>query len=121
MNFITSINFCSYDFRMFLHTQVMIYTIREINRYTPRVLPNITIGYDIYDTCGDVTLAIRATLQLLEGQSDPQSCLLPENIQSALPEPKTKVVIGERNSEVSTAVARVVSLASVTQVCFLCT
>lgn len=121
MNFITSINFCSYDFRMFLHTQVMIYAIREINRYTPGVLPNITIGYDIYDTCGDVTLAIRATLQLLVGQSDPQSCLLPENIQSALPEPKTKVVIGERFSEVSTAVARVVSLASVTQVCFLCT
>ncbi|XP_044230393.1 G-protein coupled receptor family C group 6 member A-like [Thunnus albacares] len=113
---------CSdYDFRMFLHTQVMIYAIREINRYTPGVLPNITIGYDIYDTCGDVTLAIRATLQLLVGQSDPQSCLLPENIQSALPEPKTKVVIGERNSEVSTAVARVVSLASVTQISYAAT
>ena len=106
---------------MFLQTQVMIYAIREINQYTPRVLPNITIGYDIYDTCGDVTLAIRAALQLLEDQSDPQSCLLPENIQSALPEPKTKVVIGERNSEVSIAVARVVSLSSVAQVCFLCT
>ncbi|CAK6962104.1 G-protein coupled receptor family C group 6 member A-like [Scomber scombrus] len=106
----------AYDIKIFLHTQVLIYAIREINRGTPRALPNITIGYDIYDTCGDVTLAIRATLKLLENQSHPQSCLMPVNIQSALPEPRTKVVIGERFSEVSIAVARVVALSSVAQI-----
>lgn len=97
----------------------MIYAIREINQHTPRVLPNITIGYDIYDTCGDVSLAIRATLQMLKADSDPQSCLVPEDFHSALPEPKTKAVIGERHSEVSIAVARIVALSSVTQVSFL--
>lgn len=117
IHFITYANFNSYDIQIFLHTQVMIYAIREINQRTPRALPNITIGYDIYDTCGDVTLAIRATLKLLENQSHPQSCLMPVNIQSALPEPRTKVVIGERFSEVSIAVARVVALSSVAQVC----
>uniref|UniRef100_A0A665V508 G-protein coupled receptors family 3 profile domain-containing protein n=1 Tax=Echeneis naucrates TaxID=173247 RepID=A0A665V508_ECHNA len=89
---------------MFLRTHVMIYAIREINQRTQRVLPNITLGYDIYDTCSDVSVAIRATLQLL---NNPQSCLLPARIHSALPEPQIKAVIGERSSETSIAVARV--------------
>lgn len=106
---------------MFLQTQVMIYAIREINQRTPRLLHNFTIGYDIYDTCGDVSLAILATLQLLKNQSDPQRCLVPANFQAALSEPQTKAVIGERYSEVSIAVARVVALSSVAQVCLFCT
>ncbi|XP_063353830.2 G-protein coupled receptor family C group 6 member A-like [Pelmatolapia mariae] len=101
-----------YDIQMFLRSQVMIYAIREIN------LPNITIGYDIYDTCGDVGLALRATLQLLKNQSDPQSCLVPADAQSKLTEPETKVVIGERTSEASIAVARLVALSSVAQISY---
>ncbi|XP_030575012.1 G-protein coupled receptor family C group 6 member A-like, partial [Archocentrus centrarchus] len=100
---------CSdYDLQMFLRSQVMIYAIREIS------LPDITIGYDIYDTCGDVSLAIMATLELLKNQSDPQSCLLPA-------EPQTKVVIGETSSEVSIAVARIVALSSVAQISYAST
>ncbi|XP_069016561.1 G-protein coupled receptor family C group 6 member A-like [Embiotoca jacksoni] len=105
-----------YDFKIFLHSQVMIYSIGEINQRTPRLLPNFTIGYDIHDTCGDVSHAIRATLQLLKNQSDPHSCLLPAHPDSALPEPQTKVVIGERYSEVSIAVARIFALSSVAQI-----
>uniref|UniRef100_I3KU16 G-protein coupled receptors family 3 profile domain-containing protein n=1 Tax=Oreochromis niloticus TaxID=8128 RepID=I3KU16_ORENI len=96
---------CSdYGLKTFLHSQVMIYAISKIN------LPNISIGYDIYDTCGDVSLALRATLQLLKNQSDPQSCLVPADAQFDLPDPETKVVIGERYSEVSIAVARLINL-----------
>uniref|UniRef100_A0A087XW95 G-protein coupled receptors family 3 profile domain-containing protein n=1 Tax=Poecilia formosa TaxID=48698 RepID=A0A087XW95_POEFO len=105
----------------FLRTQVMIYSIQEINQRTPRLLPNLTLGYDIYDTCGDVSLAIRATLQLLKDQSDPQRCLIPPSINSSLPEPETKVVIGERYSELSIAVARVLALPSVTQISYAST
>ncbi|XP_059209539.1 G-protein coupled receptor family C group 6 member A-like [Centropristis striata] len=117
----TPLSCSDYDIRMFLRTQVMIYAIREVNERTPRVLPNITLGYDIYDTCGDVTFAIRATLQLLKDQSDPKSCLVPPNFQSALSEPNTKAVIGERYSEVSIAVARVVALSSVAQISYAST
>uniref|UniRef100_A0A8C2XJ21 G-protein coupled receptors family 3 profile domain-containing protein n=1 Tax=Cyclopterus lumpus TaxID=8103 RepID=A0A8C2XJ21_CYCLU len=85
------------------------------------VLPNLSIGYDIYDTCGDVSLAIRATLQLLRNQSDPQSCLVPAHFQTALPEPETKAVIGASSSEMSIAVARVLALSSVTQIGFAAT
>ncbi|KAM6918054.1 G-protein coupled receptor family C group 6 member A-like [Lycodopsis pacificus] len=113
---------CSgYDIQKFLRTQVMIHAIREINQRTPRVLPNFTIGYDIYDTCGDISLAIRATLQLLRRQSEPQSCLVPTRFQSALTEPETKAVIGEYSSEGSIAVARVIALSSVTQIGYAAT
>ncbi|KAM4723443.1 G-protein coupled receptor family C group 6 member A-like [Anableps anableps] len=101
--------------------QVMIYTIQEINQHTPRLLPNLTLGYNIYDTCGDVSLAIRAALQLLKNQSDPQRCLIPASINSSLPEPETKVVIGERFSEMSIAVARILALSSVTQISYAST
>uniref|UniRef100_A0A8C5DK18 G-protein coupled receptor family C group 6 member A-like n=1 Tax=Gouania willdenowi TaxID=441366 RepID=A0A8C5DK18_GOUWI len=104
-----------FDFQRFLHTQVMIHTINQINQRTPRVLPNVTIGYDIYDTCGDVSLAIKATLRLLKSASDPHSC----STHSDFSQPQTKVVIGESSSEVSIAVARIVALAAVAQVCFI--
>ncbi|XP_019204181.1 G-protein coupled receptor family C group 6 member A-like [Oreochromis niloticus] len=107
---------CSdYGLKTFLHSQVMIYAISKIN------LPNISIGYDIYDTCGDVSLALRATLQLLKNQSDPQSCLVPADAQFDLPDPETKVVIGERYSEVSIAVARLIALSSVAQISYAST
>lgn len=97
----------------------MIYSIGEVNRRMARVLPNFTVGYDIYDTCGDVSFAIRATLQLLKNSSDDaQGCVVPEGYPSPLAEPKAKAVIGENYSEVSAAVARVLALPSVAQVCF---
>ncbi|XP_034061919.1 G-protein coupled receptor family C group 6 member A-like [Gymnodraco acuticeps] len=91
----------------------MIYAIREINKRTPRPLPNYTIGFDIYDTCADVSFAIRATHELLKNHSDPHSCLLAE--------PKTKAVIGAGSSEVSIAVARVLALSSVAQISYSAT
>ncbi|XP_028251838.1 G-protein coupled receptor family C group 6 member A-like [Parambassis ranga] len=110
---------CSdYDVQMFLRSQVMVHAIREINQRAPRLLPNFTIGYDMYDTCADVSLAIRATLQMLKNQSDPQSCSLSENIQLSLPEPQIKALVGERHSEVSIAVARIVALSSVPQISY---
>lgn len=105
---------CSYDISVFLHSQVMIYAITQINQHTPSLLPGLTLGYDIYDTCGDVSLALEATLQMLENQ------LLPRNSTSALSKSQVKAVIGERFSEVSVAVARVSALSSLAQVCFLC-
>ncbi|XP_028994782.1 G-protein coupled receptor family C group 6 member A-like [Betta splendens] len=94
--------FCSdYDVSVFLLTQVMIHTIDQINLNTSS-LSNLTLGYDIYDTCGDVSVAMLATLQLLKSQSNP----------------KIKAVIGARNSEVSVATARVTALSSLAQISY---
>ncbi|XP_061749752.1 G-protein coupled receptor family C group 6 member A-like [Nerophis ophidion] len=111
---------CSqYNFQMLLQSQMMIYAIREINHRTPRLLPNITLGYHIYDTCGDVTFAIRATLQLVKDQLDSRKCFFPENTQFA--PPNLMAVIGERFSEVSIAVSRVMALSSVAQISYAST
>ncbi|KAM9786522.1 G-protein coupled receptor family C group 6 member A-like isoform 2-T2 [Syngnathus typhle] len=103
---------CSH-YQMFLQSQVMIYAIGEVNQR--KLLPNITLGYHIYDTCADVTLAIRATLELVKGWSDPQRC------NATLMQPKVMAVVGERFSEVSIAVSRIVALASVTQISYAST
>lgn len=94
----------------------MIYAIREVNLGTPRLLPNFTLGYEIFDTCGDISFAIRSAIHMLDSHKTSE-CLVPETFQAPLPEPRTKAVIGERYSEVSIAVARLLALSSVTQVC----
>nr|AAW38963.1 putative pheromone receptor CPpr14 [Cyprinidae sp. EA-2004] len=51
------------DFRM---TQIMIFAIEEINR-SKSLLPNVSIGYRIYDTCGSRMSAMSATMALMNG------------------------------------------------------
>ncbi|XP_056334377.1 extracellular calcium-sensing receptor [Danio aesculapii] len=51
------------DFRM---TQIMIFAIEEINR-SESLLPNVSIGYRIYDTCGSRMSAMSATMALMNG------------------------------------------------------
>ncbi|KAM3863930.1 G-protein coupled receptor family C group 6 member A-like [Diretmus argenteus] len=113
----------NYDLQMFLRAQVMIFAIEEINQRSPRILPNLMIGYEIYDTCGDVTFAMGATLKLLMAKSDGQSYFLPgpkhpDTDPLTVPEAHVKVVIGERYSEVSIAVARLFALSSVAQISY---
>lgn len=93
----------------------MIYAINQVNNATPRALPNFTLGYEIFDTCGDVSFAIKGAMYLLDPHG-PNRCVLPEKFQTPLWEPRAKVVIGEKYSEVSIAVARVLALSSVAQV-----
>uniref|UniRef100_A0A8C1FKW7 Olfactory receptor C family, g1 n=1 Tax=Cyprinus carpio carpio TaxID=630221 RepID=A0A8C1FKW7_CYPCA len=52
------------DFRM---AQIMVFAIEEINR-SESLLPNVSIGYRIYDTCGSRQSAMSATMRLMNGQ-----------------------------------------------------
>nr|XP_055030847.1 extracellular calcium-sensing receptor-like [Misgurnus anguillicaudatus] len=52
------------DFRL---AQIMIFAIEEINR-NESLLPNVSIGYKIYDTCGSRLSSMSATMALLNGQ-----------------------------------------------------
>ncbi|RXN28342.1 extracellular calcium-sensing receptor-like protein [Labeo rohita] len=51
------------DFRM---AQIMIFAIEEINR-SKSLLPNVSIGYRIYDTCGSRLSSMSATMGLMNG------------------------------------------------------
>lgn len=105
-----------FDVEAFLQAQVMIYAIQEVNLGTPRLLPNFTLGYEIFDTCGDISFAIRSAMHMLDSHKTSE-CLMPKSLHAPLPEPRAKAVIGEKYSEVSIAVARLLALSSVTQVC----
>uniref|UniRef100_A0A8C1KE81 G-protein coupled receptors family 3 profile domain-containing protein n=1 Tax=Cyprinus carpio TaxID=7962 RepID=A0A8C1KE81_CYPCA len=52
------------DFRM---AQTMIFAIEEINT-NESLLPNVSIGYRIYDTCGSRLSSMSATMALMNGQ-----------------------------------------------------
>uniref|UniRef100_A0A4W4G0D7 G-protein coupled receptors family 3 profile domain-containing protein n=1 Tax=Electrophorus electricus TaxID=8005 RepID=A0A4W4G0D7_ELEEL len=47
--------------------QTMIFVIEEINR-SSSLLPNVSIGYRIYDNCGSRFLSMRAAMALMNGQ-----------------------------------------------------
>uniref|UniRef100_A0A9J7XYS7 G-protein coupled receptors family 3 profile domain-containing protein n=1 Tax=Cyprinus carpio carpio TaxID=630221 RepID=A0A9J7XYS7_CYPCA len=46
--------------------QTMIFAIEEINR-SQRLLPNVSVGYRIYDTCGSRLSSMSATMALMNG------------------------------------------------------
>uniref|UniRef100_UPI00398E9EB6 extracellular calcium-sensing receptor-like n=1 Tax=Pristiophorus japonicus TaxID=55135 RepID=UPI00398E9EB6 len=59
----------SFDLREFRLAQAMIFAIEEINT-SDKLLPNITLGYQIYDGCQSETLSVRAVMALLSTQDD---------------------------------------------------
>ncbi|XP_068127472.1 vomeronasal type-2 receptor 26-like [Hyperolius riggenbachi] len=48
------------------HLLAFIFAIDKINR-NPDILPNMTLGYHVYDSCGNVNKAIKDVLQILSG------------------------------------------------------
>ncbi|XP_076853602.1 extracellular calcium-sensing receptor-like [Brachyhypopomus gauderio] len=87
----------SLNFRAFQYSQSLIFAIEEINN-SSSLLPGVSLGYKIYDTCGTTALGVRMAMALMNG-----------NENSALEEPCAKpaqvqAIIGESYSSVSMAV-----------------
>ncbi|XP_067364227.1 extracellular calcium-sensing receptor-like [Channa argus] len=85
-----------FDLRAFRWTQVMIFSVEEINK-DPALLPNISLGYRILNSCASPRSALRAALALASGLEDMGST-------SPCP-PAITALIAESGSSQSIAVA----------------
>eukprot|EP00079_Xenopus_tropicalis_P031869 XP_017945640.1 PREDICTED: extracellular calcium-sensing receptor [Xenopus tropicalis] len=105
-----------YNFRGFRWLQAMIFAIEEINS-SPTLLPNITLGYRIFDTCNTVSKALEATLSFV-AQNKIDSLNLDEFCNCSEHMPSTIAVVGATGSGVSTAVANLLGLFHIPQVSY---
>ncbi|KAK2091755.1 hypothetical protein P7K49_031039 [Saguinus oedipus] len=105
-----------YNFRGFRWLQAMIFAIEEINS-SPALLPNLTLGYRIFDTCNTVSKALEATLSFV-AQNKIDSLNLDEFCNCSEHIPSTIAVVGATGSGVSTAVANLLGLFYIPQVSY---
>ncbi|KAM9481493.1 extracellular calcium-sensing receptor-like [Clarias gariepinus] len=88
----------SLDLRVFQLAQAMIFAIEEINN-SSSLLPGVSLGYKIYDTCSLPTQGVRMAMSLVNGNENSvsnDSCTKPAQVQA---------IIGETYSSVSMAIA----------------
>ncbi|XP_070825771.1 extracellular calcium-sensing receptor-like [Chaetodon trifascialis] len=104
-----------FNFRTFRWMQTMIFAIEEINR-DGKLLPNITLGYKIYDSCSTPHQALKAAMQLVRNEKDSG---IEGGIESKDTCHKTlPVVIGDGGSTQSLVVARFLGVFHVPQVSY---
>uniref|UniRef100_A0A8B9BDA5 Extracellular calcium-sensing receptor n=1 Tax=Anser brachyrhynchus TaxID=132585 RepID=A0A8B9BDA5_9AVES len=111
-----SVECIRYNFRGFRWLQAMIFAIEEINS-SPNLLPNMTLGYRIFDTCNTVSKALEATLSFV-AQNKIDSLNLDEFCNCSEHIPSTIAVVGATGSGVSTAVANLLGLFYIPQVSY---
>ncbi|XP_052438877.1 extracellular calcium-sensing receptor-like [Carassius gibelio] len=103
-----------FDMASFQQAQTMAFAIDEINK-NPNLLPNITLGYHLYDNCVMLGMAFRAAFSLVSGTEESFS-----NLNCTGPPPVIGIV-GDSNSTPSIAISSVLGLFRVPIVSYLAT
>ncbi|XP_072320255.1 extracellular calcium-sensing receptor-like [Eucyclogobius newberryi] len=101
-----------FNFRTFRWMQTMIFAIEEINRHGT-LLPNITLGYKIYDSCSTPHQALEAAMELMGSKEEPHRPAEVKGCHGTVP-----VVIGDGGSTQSLVVARFLGVFYVPQVSY---
>eukprot|EP00064_Thunnus_orientalis_P018615 superscaffoldBa00004344_g18718 len=92
-----------FDTQGFRHAMTMVFAVEEINRNS-KLLPNVTLGYSLYDNCGALVIGFRAALALASGQEEQ---FLQENCSGT---PPVLGIIGDSYSTFSIATSNVLGL-----------
>ncbi|KAM5193877.1 vomeronasal type-2 receptor 26-like [Mantella aurantiaca] len=95
--------------REYSHLLAFIFAIDELNS-SPDILPNMTLGYHVYDSCGHVNKAIKDVLQILSGhtkEAPNYSCMERGTVAG---------FIGDLKSDTSLQMAQLLNLYGYTQV-----
>ncbi|XP_069465110.1 extracellular calcium-sensing receptor-like [Ambystoma mexicanum] len=90
----------------------MIFAIEEINR-SLQLLPNITLGFQIYDSCRMMQRSLEGTLWMLAGQKNPAPNF---RCQKNLP---LLGIIGDAGSSCSIVMARILGLFRLPQISYV--
>uniref|UniRef100_H2TBK6 Extracellular calcium-sensing receptor-like n=1 Tax=Takifugu rubripes TaxID=31033 RepID=H2TBK6_TAKRU len=92
----------SLNFRGFQYAQAMLFAIDEINNSSD-LLPGITLGCKVYDSCGSIARGVRASLALINSQETTfklsDKCTKPAQVQA---------IMGESSSSLNMAAATVI-------------
>ncbi|KAG7471683.1 extracellular calcium-sensing receptor-like [Solea senegalensis] len=103
------------DVMGFRLAQTMAYTIDEINRNS-NMLPNVTLGYSVYDNCLQTGIGVGAALSLVSGKQ--KQVTLGKNCSGTHP---FLGIVGESSSTRTVAIAMVLGLYRVPMVSYYAT
>ncbi|KAA8594338.1 hypothetical protein FQN60_005172, partial [Etheostoma spectabile] len=104
-----------FDVLGFRQAQTMAFAIDEINRNS-NLLPNVTLGYSLYDNCLELGIGLRAALSLASGQE--KKVLLDDTCVGTLP---VLGIVGDSASTSSIAISTVYGLYRVPLVSYFAT
>ncbi|XP_055030323.2 olfactory receptor CH1 [Misgurnus anguillicaudatus] len=88
----------SLNLQEFHFAQTMIFAIEEINNKSS-LLPNISIGYQIFDSCGSTLASMRSSMSLINGQEMTAE-------QTCFGKTAVKAIIGESESSSTIVLSR---------------
>lgn len=97
------------NLREFHLAQTMIFAIREINK-SSSLLPNISLGYKVFDSCGSTLPSTRAVMGLINGQER----TLGKNCQSSV-----HAIIGASESSSTIVMLQITGIFQIPVVNFL--
>ncbi|XP_028275414.1 extracellular calcium-sensing receptor-like [Parambassis ranga] len=104
-----------FDVLGFRRVQAMAFAVEEINRNS-KLLPNLSLGYSLYDNCFSLGIGFRAAMSMASGQEE--HIVLDDN---CLGSPPIIGIVGESSSTRSIAISSVLGLYRVPMVSYSAT
>ncbi|KAK9958630.1 hypothetical protein ABG768_010741 [Culter alburnus] len=92
-----------FNMEIFQQAQTMAFAVNEINN-NPNLLPNVTLGYHLYDNCVRLGIAFRAAISLASGTEESFSSL------NCTGPPPVIGIVGDPSSTPSIAISNVLGL-----------